>query len=166
MVVIVMGVAGSGKSTVGRALAEALGWGFCDGDDLHSAESKAKMARGEALDDGDRGPWLARVRDRIEAALAEGRSLVIACSALRHEYRDRLGVGAGAIELVYLRADEALLRARLTARRGHFFPPALLASQLATLEAPTRALVVDAARPVHELVVELAAALVAGSAGR
>ena len=92
MIVIVMGVTGAGKTTIGRALATALGWEFHDGDDLHSAASKLKMHRGIALDDADRAPWLAAIRKLIEAMLSEGRDGVVACSALKQSYRDQIVV--------------------------------------------------------------------------
>ena len=134
--VVVMGVSGAGKTTVGKRLAERLGVEFIDGDDLHSAEARAKMAAGHALDDADRWPWL----DRIAAALADPtapRGRVVACSALRRAYRDRLRAGAGPdLRFVYLEADPDLMRARVANRRGHYMPASLVDSQFATLEPP------------------------------
>jgi gluconokinase len=131
-----MGVAGSGKSTVGRRLAAALGWDFVDADDLHSTANVAKMAAGTPLDDADRAGWLAAVASVIGARLAGGRPAVIACSALRRSYRERLGEGHPGVAFAYLKGGEALLRRRLEARHGHFAHADLLASQLATLEEP------------------------------
>jgi gluconokinase len=134
--IVVMGVSGAGKTTVGKRLAERLGVEFIDGDDLHSAAARAKMAAGRALDDADRWPWL----DRIAATLADPaapRGRVVACSALRRAYRDRLraGVGTG-LRFVYLEADPDLMRTRVAGRRGHYMPASLVDSQFATLEAP------------------------------
>jgi gluconokinase len=160
-VVIVMGVAGSGKTTVGTALAVALGWRFVDADDHHSPASVAKMARGEPLDDADRRPWLDELHAIIEAALARGDGLVLACSALKAGYRARLaGTGAGGwIRFVYLAGTPEFFHARLAQRAGHFMKAAMLDSQLATLEAPTDALEVDAALPVATVVSRIRTAL-------
>jgi gluconokinase len=134
--VVVMGVAGAGKTTVGKRLAERLGVEFIDGDNLHTAAARAKMGAGRALDDADRWPWL----DRIAAALADPaapRGRVVACSALKRAYRDRLRAGVGtALRFVYLKADPDLMRARVAGRRGHYMPASLVDSQFATLEPP------------------------------
>jgi gluconokinase len=153
-VVVIMGVAGSGKTTVGSALAAALGWRFVDADDHHTPESIAKMARGEPLDDADRWPWLDRLRALIDDALATGRRLVLACSALKASYRARLAGGdAGRrVRFVYLAGPLELFRERLAQRAGHFMKPAMLDSQFATLEVPGEAVAVDAALPVAEIV--------------
>jgi gluconokinase len=160
-VVVIMGVSGSGKTTVGVALAAALGWRFVDADDHHSPESVAKMARGEPLTDGDRGPWLDRLRAIIDGALAGQGKLVLACSALKASYRARLaGPDAGGrVRFVYLAGTPELFHARLTGRAGHFMKAAMLDSQLAALEAPDDALTVDAAQPVADLVAQVRAAL-------
>ena len=130
--VLVMGVAGSGKSTVGLALAERIDAEFLDADDLHSADAVAKMAAGVPLEDADRHPWLDRVAAAIR--LANG-PIVVACSALRRDYRDRIRAGAGqAVVTVHLDGSPELLAARLAARSGHYMPSSLLDSQLATLE--------------------------------
>ena len=163
-VVVVMGVAGAGKTTVGRALADALGWQFHDADDFHAPESVARMRAGLPLDDARRAPWLAELRTLIVATLGAGESAVLACSALRHAYRDALVQpdAAGAVRFVHLRVSSEVLATRLGARTGHFAPPALLGSQLATLEAPEpeeHALTLDGERPVPALVATIRRAL-------
>jgi len=134
--VVVMGVTGAGKTTAGRLLARALGADFIDGDDLHTDAARAKMGSGVALDDSDRWPWL----DRIAAALRErqsGPGAIVACSALRRAYRDRLRAGVGpGLRFVYLEAEPEMMRARVAGRRGHYMPASLVESQFATLEPP------------------------------
>ena len=155
--IIVMGVAGCGKSTIGRLLAERRGWRFVDGDDLHPPANVAKMAGGEALTDDDRAPWL----DAVGRTFAEtGGGCVIACSALKRIYRERITAAAGApVTFVHLSGSRALIGERMAAREDHFMPTALLDSQFATLEPPTaeeRALTIgiepDAATIVEEIV--------------
>jgi gluconokinase len=143
MVIILMGVAGVGKTTVGQHLAVGLGWRFLDADAFHSPESVAKMASGTPLTDEDRAPWLERLRALIQAALETGAPLVLACSALRQAYRERLVVDPARVKLVYLRGSPELIARRLAERRGHFMPPDLLASQYLTLEVPEDALAVE-----------------------
>ena len=156
--VIVMGVAGAGKTTVGQALAARLGWPFHDADDFHAPESIARMRAGQSLDDAARAPWLARLRALAADVLAGESAAVLACSALKHAYRDALvpaGTPPGAVRFVHLRVSPPVLAERLATRPGHFAPPALLGSQLATLEPPDAtepALAVDGERPVDELV--------------
>jgi gluconokinase len=153
MIVIVMGAAGAGKSTVGRALADALGWGFLDADALHSSENVERMRRGVPLTHQDRGPWLTAVRRELDAARQSRKSLVVACSALTADYRTLLAGDYDDAVFVYLKADAELLEQRLRDRIGHFAGPSLLASQLALLEEPVDgALTLDAARPVDTLV--------------
>jgi len=155
--VVVMGVSGSGKSTVGAALADALGLRFVDGDSLHPAANVAKMAAGIPLDDADRAPWL----DAIGQVLAAG-PVVVACSALKRQYRDRLRAAAPTLRLVFLDGSRTLLASRMAARPGHFMPTSLLDSQLATLEVPgpdEHALTVDVATPVARLVSTLLVSL-------
>ena len=156
-----MGVAGSGKTTVGAALAAALGWHFVDADDLHAPASVAKMARGEPLNDSDRWPWLDRLRGIIDDALAGGGGLVLACSALKASYRARLAGGdaGGRVRFVHLAGTPELFRARLAKRSGHFMKPEMLDSQLSTLEVPGDAITVDAAQPVPDVVAQARAAL-------
>lgn len=151
-VVIVMGVSGAGKTTVGQALAAALGWDFLDGDAFHSAESIAKMSAGIGLTDADRGPWLERLAGWVEGRLREGKSAVLACSALKESYRRLLTGGRPEVAIVYLKADPSLLAGRLEQRTGHFAKSVLLASQLTTLEEPQGVVTVDAALPPDEIV--------------
>lgn len=155
--VVVMGVSGCGKSHIGAALAARLGIAWRDGDDLHPAANLAKMRTGQALEDGDRWPWL----DRVAAALHGEAPLVIGCSALRRAYRDRIRAGAGGpVAFVHLTGGKDLIAARMAARQNHFMPPALLESQLATLEPPgpeETALTLDVAAAPGALVTEAAA---------
>lgn len=153
--IIVMGVSGCGKTSVGERLAAALDGRFVDGDDYHSATSVAKMARGEPLDDADRAGWLARLADLVEQARGRGETLVIGCSALKREYRDRLRRGDAALDFVHLAGTREVLLQRLLARRDHFFKgEAMLDSQLATLEAPgaDEAISVDIDAPLDEVI--------------
>lgn len=153
---MVTGVSGSGKTTVGEALAERLGWEFLEGDDFHPEANVEKMRRGEALDDADRDPWLDRLHAAIVERVAAGKPAVLASSALKRRYRERLreGLDPGAVRFVHLDVDRATLERRLRERRGHYMPPSLLDSQLADLEPPAadEALVVDATRPVDQVV--------------
>lgn len=154
-VLIVMGVSGAGKTTVGSALAAALGWRFEDADSYHSVANVAKMAAGVALTDEDRAEWLEVLRVLVGRALDDGAGLVLACSALRERYREVLGVGRDGVALVHLVAPIDVLGVRLTTRAAHFMPAALLDSQLSTLEHPRGALDLDATAPVPELVREV-----------
>ncbi|MFB4204258.1 Gluconokinase [wastewater metagenome] len=144
-VAVVFGVSGCGKTEIGQRVARACGWTFIDADDLHTPENIRKMQAGEPLCDSDRWPWLAILRERIEAELAAGRSAVLACSALKQIYRDRLTVDPKRVRFFYLKTPSAVLERRLQGRRGHFFDPGLLYSQLQTLEEPAAsAIVIDA----------------------
>ena len=156
-----MGVAGSGKTTVGRRLADELGWPFCEGDDLHPPANVAKMARGEPLTDEDRRPWLEALRARIAAALDAGGDLVVACSALKSAYRRTLAVDAARVRFVYLALDPAVAALRVARRQGHFMKASMVGSQFAALEAPSpeEALTVDAAAPLDALVARIRAGL-------
>ncbi|HEY4217858.1 MAG TPA: gluconokinase [Gemmatimonadaceae bacterium] len=154
-VIVVMGVSGAGKTVVGQALAQAIGWEFHEGDDFHSPQNVAKMHRGEGLTDDDRRPWLAALCDLIADVVHEGRHAVLACSALKQWYRDVLmpsDVDHDSVRFVHLDVPESVLRERLASRKHHFATPALLPSQLATLETPHDALCVDGTLPVDEIV--------------
>jgi gluconokinase len=148
---LVMGVSGSGKSTVGRALAEKLGWDFFDADDFHPPENIAKMAAGIPLNDSDRTPWLAALSDQLFATLKAGRHPVLACSALKESYRERLLEGKDGVEVIYLKGSYDLLQARMASRQGHFMKPEMLKSQFATLEEPQNALVLDVSMPLEAM---------------
>lgn len=151
---MVMGVAGSGKTTVGKLLASQMGWKFADGDDYHPASNLEKMRNGIALTDADREPWLERLRALIIEWTRTGKNGVLACSALKRAYRDKLVVGAG-VRVVYLKADRKFLRERLLERRGHYMKESMLESQLATLEEPEDAIVVDAGFAAEAIVREI-----------
>jgi gluconokinase len=144
MVVIVMGAAGAGKTTIGRALAAELGWRFVDGDDLQPSGNIEKMRHGRPLTDDDRAPWLDRLHALIARAIDRRDHVVVACSALKERYRQTLGRGLRSVRFVHLSADASLLRHRLSTRLNHFAGPELLASQLADLEVPGDAIIVDA----------------------
>lgn len=159
MVVVVMGIAGSGKTTVGQRLAAELGWRFVDADDLHPRANVEKMAAGVALTDEDRWPWLEQLRGEVERALEAGEPLVLACSALKRAYRERLVVDPTRVRLVYLRGSRELLASRLAGRRGHFMPPSLLNSQLEALEPPEGAIEVDVRAEPAEVVASVRAGL-------
>jgi gluconokinase len=150
VVIILMGVAGSGKTAIGQALAAALGWRFEDADTHHPASNVAKMRRGMPLSDADRAPWLASLRALVVRALDRREPLVLACSALKEAYRRTLAGGLRHVRFVHLTADEATLRRRLESRPAHFFGPSLLGSQLAALEVPRDALTIDTTAPPEQ----------------
>jgi gluconokinase len=154
MTILVMGTTGSGKSTVGELLARRLGWLFLDADDFHSAANKEKMHLGIALSDADRAPWLAAIHAELLRRNEQGHNVVLACSALKQEYRDVLRAQLE-MRVVYLKGAEAVLRAHIEGRHGHFAGESLLASQLATLEEPVDALVEDVSRTPEEIVAEV-----------
>jgi gluconokinase len=158
VIVLVMGVCGCGKTTVGRALAQELGWRFLDADDFHPEANVAKMASGVPLTDDDRWPWFDRVVVEMRRLSATGVHAVVACSALKQAYRDRLATG-GDVHVVYLKGDAATIEPRLAGRTGHFMPASLLASQFATLEEPADAIVVDLVQPVAAQVAAITRAL-------
>ena len=133
---IVMGVSGSGKSTVAEALGERLGWRFEDGDSFHPPSNVAKMSAGHPLTDEDRWPWLNAIADEIGRACKAGEHVVIACSALKHAYREVLQRGRNDVRFVFLKGTQELIADRLAQRKGHFMPPGLLTSQFKTLEPP------------------------------
>lgn len=158
MIIVIMGPSGAGKTTIGQALAKELRWRFIEADELHPPENIAKMKRGIGLTHADRMPWLSAVRREIDAAVANGEAAVVACSALTNEYRAILSAGHDTMRFVYLRADPALLAARLASRPGHFAGPDLLPSQLATLEEPgAKALTLDASASPDALVAAIRA---------
>ena len=154
MIVIVMGVVGSGKTTVGHLLAEQLGWGFADADDFHSQANKEKIHKGIGLTDADRKPWLDSLRAAIVQWIAERRSVVLACSALKRFYREELEAGPE-VRFVYLRGTAALIATRLHERRGHFANEQILASQLSDLEEPENAVTVGITGTPQEIVQEI-----------
>jgi gluconokinase len=151
MIVILMGVSASGKTTVGRLLAEKTGWPYFDADDYHPLTNIDKMRKGIALDDADRWPWLDRLHALVQEWLDKKENAVLACSALTAAYRERLGKGPS-IHWVYLKADRNLIHERLLRRTGHFMNPVLLESQFQTLEEPRDAIVLDARESPERLV--------------
>jgi gluconokinase len=159
MVILLMGVAGSGKTTVGRALAAALGWSFRDADEFHPPANVAKMAAGQPLTDADRAPWLAAIRGHVDACLARSENAVVTCSALKAAYRTVLVADPVRVKLVHLTGDPGLIAERMAARRDHFMPSAMLASQLAALEPPRDALTVDIAGSPDQIVAQIRRAL-------
>jgi gluconokinase len=161
MIVVLMGVSGSGKTSVGRRLAEALGWPFIEGDDFHPPANVAKMAAGVPLDDADRWPWLDALADEIGAIAARGDSAIVACSALKQTYRDRLASKAppGAVRFVHLAGDYEAIAAKLATRKHRYMPASLLASQFATLEPPSDAIVVKMYEHVADRVAAIRAAI-------
>jgi gluconokinase len=163
MIAVLMGVSGVGKTTLGRLLAAELGWPFLDADDFHPPANVEKMKSGRPLTDADREPWLAALAAAIRERLARGESAVLACSALKEAYRERLRVDP-CVRFVFLKADPEVLRRRLEQRKGHYFPPHLLASQLADLEEPEDALEVDVTDPPEVVVPRIVRGL--GLAGR
>jgi len=154
MIVLVMGVAGVGKTTLGGALARALGWRFIDADAYHPPQNVAKMKAGIALDDQDRWPWLSRLNKEIK----QTENAVLACSALKEGYRARLAQGIRDFRVVHLHAERELIRSRMQ-KRSHFMPAALLESQFAALEPPVDAIAIDVAAPPSDCVAEIVARL-------
>jgi gluconokinase len=152
---VLMGVSGSGKTAVGAELSKQLEWPFLDGDDFHPAANKEKMHRGEPLTDADRLPWLERLNAELRQRLNAGQSVILACSALKESYRKILHQDLPNVIFVYLKVDRAVLEQRLAERKGHFFPKSLLDSQLATMEDPRDAVIVDENRPIAEVVAEI-----------
>jgi len=154
MIVIVMGTTGSGKTTIGILLAKRLGCEFVDADDFHPPANVEKMKHGIPLTDADREPWLGALHDKIVEWTAEKRNVVLACSALRQSYRDELRASSD-VKFVYLKGSCELFSQRVLARKGHFAKQDLLASQFATLEEPTDAITVDAAKSPEQIVSEV-----------
>lgn len=151
MIVILMGVTGSGKTTVGKLLADELGWEFYDADDFHPPGNIEKMKRGIPLDDADRKPWLETLNDLIRNRLEQGENGVLACSALKASYRDYLLIDEK-VRLVYLMGDHELIKGRLNDRTGHYMNPKLLDSQFETLEEPEAGFRIDTSRSPSEIV--------------
>lgn len=143
MIVILMGVSGSGKTTIGQILSEKLSWPLFDADEFHSAASIDKMRNGIPLEDADRWPWLDRMNAMLRERDARGESVLLACSALKQAYRDRLSMGIAEIRWIYLKGGFELIRKRLEVRKGHYMKAGLLESQFATLEEPEDALSLD-----------------------
>ena len=154
MVIIVMGVTGAGKTTIGSLFAKEMNWDFADADSFHSATNKAKMHQGIPLTDADRAPWLQAMREAIVKWLAQKKNVVLACSALKRNYRDELRVGPE-VKIVYLRGSQELIGSRLQHRTGHFAGEGILADQFAVLEEPEHAIVVDVNASPEELVHEI-----------
>lgn len=159
MLIVLMGVAGSGKTTIGTLLGQRLGIPFFDGDDFHPPENRAKMAAGQPLTDDDRRPWLARINVHLRELERTDTGAIVACSALKQQYRDILAEGLTSLRFVYLRGTPALIAERMRARQGHFMPPALLDSQFATLEEPRDATVVEVDAGPEEVVARIIGAL-------
>ncbi len=153
--IIVMGVSGSGKTSVGEALAQELGWDFYDADDFHPPENVAKMANGIPLNDSDRAPWLASLHDLIDSSLKADHPGVLACSALKERYRQQLMDSNSQVQLVYLRGTYDLIWSRMSRRRDHYMKPHMLQSQFDTLEEPANALTVDISEPVNKIVQQI-----------
>lgn len=158
MVILVMGVTGSGKTTVGALLAKKLGWTFLDADDFHSPENRRKMHLGIPLTDEDRFPWLTSVHDELLRRTASGENIVLACSALRQSYRELLSANLR-VALVYLRGTPEELHRNLATRAHHFAGESLVPSQLASLEEPANAHVEDIAQPPEQIVANICASL-------
>jgi gluconokinase len=168
LLLVVMGVSGAGKSTFTKAISQALDFPFMDGDDLHSLESVAKMQAGLALQDEDRWPWLDRVAGYLAQGSAQGDAVqgrVVACSALKRAYRDRIRLSLPGVQFIFLNGDRELIRTRMAARKGHFMQLELLDSQLRTLESPgvdeKDVMVLDTANPIDQLVKEATTVLLA-----
>ena len=153
--ILVMGVSGCGKTSVGKALADQLGWGFYDADDFHPPENVAKMANGIPLDDADRAPWLAALHDLVSDSLRDERPGVLACSALKERYRQQLLGGNEGVLIVHLQGNFDLIWSRMEKRTDHYMKPHMLKSQFETLEEPAGALTMNIAMPVADIVQEI-----------
>ena len=154
MIIVIMGVTASGKTTIGTRASKRFGWPFYDADEFHPPANIAKMSRGEPLTDADREPWLQALHDKMAEEERAGRSAIFACSALKSRYRDVLREGLSTVRFVFLKGDPEVLQSRLDHRKGHFMPRTMLPSQIAALEEPEpgEALELDAAKPPNELV--------------
>jgi len=161
-ILVIMGVSGSGKSTIGRPLAARLGWPFKEGDDLHPPANIAKMKAGIPLDDADRAPWLAAIAGWIDGQAAAGLPGVVTCSALKRAYRAQLAAGRPQLRIVFLRGSQAVIAARVAKRQHHFMPPSLLASQFDDLQEPgpdEHPIIIDIDQPIEAQVDEIVAAV-------
>ncbi|HUE54654.1 MAG TPA: gluconokinase [Candidatus Udaeobacter sp.] len=154
MIILLMGPAGSGKTTIGELLAAQLGWQFADGDNFHSPANIEKISHGIPLTDSDRLPWLDSIREAISEWLSRHKNVVLACSALKRTYRDRLLISRD-VKLVYLKGSYDLLRQRLHARKGHYATEQILTSQFTDLEEPADALIIDVSPPPQEIAAEI-----------
>jgi gluconokinase len=155
MIILVMGVSGAGKTTIGQQLAEVLDWQFYDADDFHPHENIEKLRRGLPLADRDRLPWLQALQSAIRQWLAEHKDIVLACSALKADYRQILNLDPNQVRFVYLKGSFELIQHRLQRRQGHFMNPTLLQSQFETLEEPRDAILVDIAQPPEAIVKQI-----------
>ena len=166
MIVVVMGVSGSGKTTVGRLLAQRLGWAYYEGDEFHSAENIEKMSKGISLDDGDRGPWLASLKEAIDKCADSGTGAVIACSALRRTYRQTLGAGVVDIRFVYLKGDFETIVERMKFRSSHYMKADMLESQFSSLEEPDEAIEIDIRNSPQDIVARIESQLTTAEKSR
>lgn len=155
MIILVMGVSGSGKTTVGQLLAKSLHWEFCDADALHPVANIEKMSRGIPLDDADRKPWLERLQQAIAQWLQDDKNIVLACSALKAAYREFLLQDKERMRLIYLKGDAQMIQERLKTRHNHYMSPELLQSQLDTLEEPLEAIYINVSQPPEVIVQEI-----------
>ncbi|MEG4202357.1 gluconokinase [Microcoleus sp. Pol7_A1] len=162
MITIVMGVSGSGKTTVGKLLAQSLNWDFSDADDFHPSANIEKMSRGIPLEDADRVPWLLKLQAAIDRWLLENKNVVLACSALKASYREILCRDPQRMKIVYLKGSFQLLSARLASRENHYMKADLLLSQLDTLEEPQNAIIIDASQPLDIIVRQIRNHLMCG----
>jgi gluconokinase len=162
MITIVMGVSGSGKTTVGKLLAQSLNWDFSDADDFHPSANIEKMSRGIPLEDADRLPWLLQLQAAIDRWLLENKNVVLACSALKASYREMLCRDQQQMKIVYLKGSFHLLATRLKTRENHYMKADLLLSQLETLEEPEDAIIIDASQPLELIVRQIKNHLMCG----